>query len=243
MTGAVAALSADYSQDELDAIADAFGVPSAGSVRLSAGGHDAVLRAVLASALRGLVARRAIMLSGTAASPRIELLEPHGTLLGTFVGATRIVAIEERDAHGGVKRRVVFVRGDVAVEQRALGGQAIVRMTARPATSLTDLVPAPPRDDAAADDGRRPLEIAAITLTRTADELRATGADVALVDLVHARRRTLTISDTRVAGHRFERETTAWLDAGALGWWRLEPDDHEPPVTLRLVPQGAAPAL
>src|SRR4051794_5641440 len=96
MTGALA-FSADYTQDELDAHADAFGMAALGAPRLAAEPADgtaaAVRRAVLASALRSLVARRALVLTGTEARPRIQFLEPHAQILETFLRAEEIVSV------------------------------------------------------------------------------------------------------------------------------------------------------
>ena len=139
MSDALLTISADYSVDELDALADAFGATG-----LATGdAADPVTRARRATALRGLVARRAIALDGTASAPRIELLEPHGTLLGTVLAADRSVSVTAT-ATDGVRRWVVFRRGDVAVEQHARPAQpAILRMTAHPAERSTTLISEP----------------------------------------------------------------------------------------------------
>jgi hypothetical protein len=238
VTEAWSALSADYSHDELDAVADAFGVTSRGSARLQSQPDDPLLRASLATALRGLVARRALTLGGTAASPRIELLEPHGTLLGTFIGATRVLSAEAEE-RSRTERWVVFLREDVAVQQCAVAGTAIVRMTAlAPSAAIASLLDSLrlPQSDAERDLTRRPLEASAAAFDRGSDALRAAGATDALIDLVHARRRRITIVEEQIDGRRMERRTRRWIDAGTLGWWRVEPDDYDPPTVVRLIP-------
>lgn len=234
MTGRVSALAADYSVDELDAVADAFGVPALGGPGLQAPSDAVLLRATLDTALRGLVARRAITLGGSASVPRIELLEPHATLLGTFAGAQRMVVVEER-GRDRTERRVLFARDDVVVEQQALDHAGIVRMTAHPGGALTALALDPlglrPGDDPV--QPRAPLEVAASVLDRGGS------GQGAAADLLHARRRDVRLADTRIAGGRLTRTTTSWIDAGSLGWWRVEPDGREPPAVLRLIPCSA----
>jgi hypothetical protein len=238
----VLTLSVDYSVDELDALADAFGVAAFGSDRLGRGGTDAVLRATLATALRGLVARRAIALGGSAATPRIELLEPHGTILGTALGAARIVRVEVVDP-AGIRSWVVFARGGVAVEQHALPAQpAILRMTAHPAERFEGLVldPLGTPVDGRDRPGREALLLSTRMLSAASRELAAAGAPAAVVDLVHARRRRIELVDLRRDGSRVERRTTGWLDAGELGWWRLEPEADEDAAVVRAIPCSSA---
>jgi hypothetical protein len=236
MSGTIAT-TIDYSQDELDALADAFGVRWLGSARL-AGPRDAVVEATLATALRGLVARRALLLEGTAASPRVRFLEPHATLLGTFVQPERIVRLEVH-ARARFERRLVFVRDGVAVEQQRTPSAGILRMTARPAAALEAIaldVLAPA--DHAAPAERRPLEVMLRALDADSETLAAQGAAPPLVDLAHARRRRVTLVDTVLDGRRVATLQTSWIDAGTLGWWRVEPEG-DPAVLARLVPVAA----
>lgn len=242
MSSATLALGADYSQDELDALADAFGVRSLGSARLLSAARTeleaAVLRATLSTALRGLVARRAIALEGTETAPRVAFLEPHATLLGTFIGARRVLRIDVR-SEGRLERRVFFVRDAVAVEQQALPARAILRMTAHPAGSLPALVLDPLElGEDVPDDARRPLELSLRALEGGSENLRALGAPPAAIDLVHARRRRVELVDTTIDGHRVVTTAGTWIDAGALGWWRVEPEG-DPAVMARVVPVDA----
>jgi hypothetical protein len=229
------ALSADYSQDELDAVADAFGVRWLGSARLLSPSHDrAVLEASLATALRGLVARRALVLEGTSTSPRIRLLEPHATLLETFVHPQRIVRVDVRAAKR-FERRVAFVRGEVAVAQERAASPGIVRMTAHPALALERVLIGPLElVDAGARADRRPFELPLRALDAEPGDPALQGA---AVELRHARRRRIDFIDTTVDGHRVTTTHTSWIDGGRLGWWRVDPEG-DPAVLARLVPVG-----
>jgi hypothetical protein len=241
MSGTLA-IGVDYSQDELDALADAYGVRALGSARLLEPPRveldAAVLRATLATALRGLVARRAIMLEGTATAPRIAFLEPHATVLAAFVGAQRIVRVDTRTPTR-FDRRLVFVRDAVAVEQIALPARAIVRMTAHPAQALERLVLGSPQPVEATADDRRPFELSLRALDQTSEELTARGASAAAIDFAYARRRRIDITDTTFDGHRVTATASTWIDAGTLGWWRVEPDG-DPAVVARISPVPAA---
>jgi hypothetical protein len=243
MSGGATAVAVDYSVDELDAIADAFGRPILGGARLQLPAAErseldaALLRTALDTALRGLVARRAVDVQGSASAPRIALLEPHATVLGAFVGATRILAIDARTPDR-FERRVLFLdaAAGVVAEQRPTRHAALVRMTARPAADFAALVrealALDPAQDAPAR--RATLEVSASVLD--GDAPAPPGAPSALADLLHARRRTLQVADTRVDGARLERRTSRWLDAGTLGWWRVEPDGRVPAAVMRLIP-------
>jgi hypothetical protein len=236
MTGLLS-LSIDYSEDELDALADLFGVPALGSARLrrppASGTEEAVLRATLATATRGLVARRAMVLSGTAIRPKVELLEPHATILRAFLGSTTVIRAERRTPRE-VDRWVVFVRDDVAVEQRAVAGRAILRMTARPASALDDLVGGTldlPRDDDDPPAEASPVQLAARTLDSAADDVPAE-APQRVRDLLYARRRTVAVTVATRDGQAIERTSLEWLDAGTLGVWRVERDAGGATATL-----------
>jgi hypothetical protein len=157
---------------------------------------------------------------------------PHGTLLATFLGAERILALEVV-GRTQVDRRVAFVRAGVAVEQVALPGRAIVRMTAHPVTALPRVLLGP-LDLAIADPplGRTALELSERSLAHPPES-----ASGPVKDLAHAWRRRIILADTRHEGHRVERDEASWLDAGELGWWRLEPAAGSPGV-LRATPAG-----
>jgi hypothetical protein len=241
--GAVRSLSIDYSEDELDALADLFGLPALGSARLrrppATGTEEAVLRATLATATRGLVARHAMMLSGTAIRPKVELLEPHATILRTFLGSTAVLAVEQQ-RRAEVDRRVLFVRDDVVVEQRAVGGRAILRMVAHPAGALDELAAgALDLSDEQPQAAGEPLEVVTATLDRGFDEAHAEAPGV-LRDLLYARRRAIRATASRQTGTGVERTALEWLDAGDLGLWRVEREREG--VTAMLAPTSAADA-
>ena len=243
--GAMLTLSVDYSEDELDALADLFGVPALGSPRLrrppASGTAEAVLRATLATATRGLVARRAMMLTGTAIRPKVELLEPHATLLRTFLGAETIVTVE-RVTPTETDRWVVFVRGDVVVEQRAMSGRAILRMTAHPVAALDALVVE--RVDLDAADpapGAARLELSVRSLDAAPGDLPQTAAP-AVRELLYARRQEVRVVVARRDGEKIERRSLEWLEAGSLGLWRIERDDAGATATAEPVTQDDARA-
>ena len=246
--GRVLSMSVDYSEDELDALADIFGVPALGSARLrnppATPLAEAVLRASLGTAIRGLVARRAIMLGGTALRPEIEFLEPHGSFLSVFLGAQATFAVR-RDGDRGIEQHVVFVRDATAVEQRTADGRAILRMTAYPVAQTRSLVLGPV---GLLDDARAAVEAPAVEVTLDGLDrgIATRGADCegtvleALADVLHARRFTGEAVVARTLGARVERSEVRWLDAGELGLWVVEPGVGEPPVTATVRPVGAA---
>ena len=241
--GVVRSLTIDYSEDELDALADLFGVPALGSARLrrppASATAEAVLRATLATATRSLVARRAMILTGTAIAPKVELLEPHATLLATFLGSTTVVSVERR-RRDETERRVVFVRGDVAVEQRALAGRAIVRMTAHPAEALGALVAEPLAfDDVETPAEAEPFEATLLALEGGPDALAGEAPD-ALRELVYARRQMVVVTVASRSGQTVERTTLRCFSGGQLGLWRVEPDADGVIATATPVSPGDA---
>lgn len=230
-------VSADYSEDELDALAELFDVRALGSSRLlDSDPEDVVLRAVLACATRSLVARRAIMLTGTAQRPQIEFLEPHATLLGTFLGAEEIVIVQ-RDGRGLSSRLVLFARNELVVTQEALAESAILRLKTYPRGQLPTLARGYLNlDDAVA------VTTPAIQTT-IAHLIRAENAangdvdvgtiDEHLRDVIYARRAICEVSVKRQSPARVEQITLRWIDAGVLGLWELGMDANEVAVALR----------
>ena len=233
---ALRSLSIDYSEDELDALADLFGVPALGSARLrrppASGTEEAVLRATLATATRSLVARRAMVLSGTAIAPTVELLEPHATLLRTFLGSTTVVSVE-RAERSATDRWVVFVREGVAVEQRAVQGRAIVRMTAHPAAALHALVAGPLSfEDSGAQPEGTPVAAAVRTLEEPPGADLSPGTPERLREVLYARRQTIDVKVVRRLEGAVERTRLRWIDSGRVGLFRVEPDADEATATL-----------
>jgi hypothetical protein len=246
--GRVAAVSIDYSDDELDAIAELFRRPDLGGRRVRDPAEDvagrAAARAAIDAATRGLVARRALALEGTEVRPRVRFIEPHATLLGAFVGAdaTASVRVERR---GRTEVRALFARADVVVEQSSLPGQASKRMVAHPRAEalrlLFDGLPdAPEANDGPA--GRVAHELT-LTMLDRAERVLEQGSEPppwlssALLDLLHARSGSATI----VVRRRHPRgivlaDRISWMAAGTLGTWRVEPVGTQPSVTVRLVP-------
>lgn len=245
--GRIAALSVDYSDDELDAIAELFRRPDLGGRRVRDPGEDVVARAVarasIDAATRGLVARRAIALEGTPVRPRVRFIEPHATLLGAFVGADATASVRvERPGHTQV--RALFARGDVVVEQSSLPGQAIKRMVAHPRAQalellLRDLPYSPEFEERAA---RVPHELT-LTMLDRAERVLEQGSEPPpwlssqLLDLLHARTGSATIVvRRRHPGGIVLADRISWMAAGTLGTWRVEPVGTQPSVTVRLAP-------
>lgn len=242
-------VSADYSEDELDVIAEVYSRSRLRRRRAEAGEDEKVRRAVADAVLRGLVARRALVLGGTADHPRIRFLEPHSTLLNPMVGAEATVTARLA-ARGRVTARVLFARGGVMVEQQALPGMAIRRMTAHPREVLPamalDGLPAPA--DQPAPEGEA-FEIDAHTLTRIEQAIDAgepLPADVPelAADLMHARTATATVRVVRrEKGGTVVDERVGWFDAGLLGLWCLEAPPDGRAGVVRLVPTSGEALL
>jgi hypothetical protein len=246
--GRVAALSIDYSDDELDAIAELFRRPDLGGRRVRDPAEDIVgrasARAAIDAATRGLVARRAIALEGTAVRPRVRFLEPHATLLGAFVGADATASVRV-ERPGRTQVRALFARDDAVVEQASLPGQAIKRMIAHPraealALLFHDLPFAPGAVDGAG--GRVPHELT-LTMLDRAERVLEQGSEPpswlssALLDLLHARSGSATVVvRRRHPGGIVLADRISWMAAGALGTWRVEPVGTTPSVTVRLAP-------
>lgn len=245
--GRVAALSVDYSDDELDAIAELFRRPDLGGRRVRDPAEDvagrAAARAAIDAATRGLVARRAIALEGTPVRPRVRFIEPHATMLGAFVGADATASVRvERPGHTQV--RALFARDDVVVGQTSLPGQAIKRMVAHPrgrALELlfADLPFAPEHGD---DAVRVPHELTLTMLDRAERVLERSSEpppwlSSELLDLLHARTGSATVVvRRRHPGGIVLADRISWMAAGTLGMWRVEPLGTQPSVTVRLAP-------
>jgi hypothetical protein len=238
-------ISIDYSDDELDAIAEAFTRRDIARRERADDPHDPIWRAQSQTALRGLVARRAITLGGTLMRPRLAFLEPHATLLGAMLGAEAIATI--RRERGAALRAVsLFAHGDVVVEQAAREGLAIQRMTAhgraaagellrlelaleRDAERVEGFAPAPEPEEIE-------LTRRALTLAVSAVERREPPPDCVpprAGDILYARREsgsaTITMRDT--AGTR-SAEKWSWIEAGEFGLWRVVTDGDSPLVRL-----------
>jgi hypothetical protein len=245
--GRAAAVSIDYSDDELDAIAELFRRPDLGGRRVRDPGEDvaarAAARAAIDAATRGLVARRAIALEGTPVRPRVRFIEPHATLLGTFVGADATASVRV-ERPGRTQVRALFARDDVVVEQASVPGQAIKRMVAHPRARSLDLLldDLPFAPECTAGGGRVPHELT-LTMLDRAERVLELGSEAPpwlsseLLDLLHAR----TGSATIVVRRRHPRgivlaDRISWMAAGTLGTWRVEPVGTQPSVTVRLAP-------
>jgi len=246
--GRVAAVSIDYSDDELDAIAELFRRPDLGGRRVRDPGEDvagrAAARAAIEAATRGLVARRAVALEGTEVRPRVRFIEPHATLLGAFVGADATASVRV-ERPGRTEVRALFARDDVVVEQSSLPGQAIKRMVAHPRAEalgllFDDLPCAPEAGDGPA--GRVAHELTLTMLDRTERVLEQGSEPPSwlssdLLDLLHARSGSATIVvRRRHPGGIVLADRISWMAAGTLGTWRVEPVGTQPSVTVRLAP-------
>ncbi|MEA2151555.1 MAG: hypothetical protein QOD69_3385 [Solirubrobacteraceae bacterium] len=238
-------ISIDYSDDELDAIAEAFTRRDIARRERADDAHDPIWRAQSQTALRGLVARRAIALGGTPLRPRLTFLEPHATLLGAMLGAEAIATIR-RERGATVRAVSLFAHGAVVVEQAAREGLAIQRMTAHGRAAAGELLrselalqrdaePAP-TPASASDPDEIELTRRALTLAVAAVERRETPPDCVpprAGDILYARRAsgsvTITMRDT--AGTR-SAETWSWIEAGDVGFWRVVSDGDSPLVRL-----------
>lgn len=239
--GTLTGLSADYSDDELDAIALLLDRPLL-AARKRVHGPTAVERAVNEAALRGLVARRALVLEGNEQRRRVRFLEPHRSLLDPFVAASTTIAIwVHRPAH--VSATAFFLHGDEAVRQTALPGMAIKRMSlltrsaagaeALASLDLEELPDAPP--------GRREIELAPRMWNAAEAVLAGEGesdAPAEALDLLHARTATVQVLVNRgdPDGTRIQ-ERLEWIAAGALGPWSVEPGEGEPAATVKVAPR------
>jgi hypothetical protein len=240
-------ISIDYSDDELDAIAEAFTRRDIARRERAGDAHDPIWRAQSQTALRGLVARRAITLGGTPARPRLTFLEPHATLLGAMLGADAIATIR-RERGATVRAVSLFAHGGVVVEQAAHEGLAIQRMTAHGRAAAGELLRLelaldrdaehPSASAPAPEPAPEEIELTrrALTLAVAAVERRETPPECVppqAGDILYARREsgavTITMRDT--AGTRSAAKW-AWIEAGDLGFWRVVTDGDSPLVRL-----------
>lgn len=231
----VKTISIDYSDDELDALASAFNRSDLARRPERAGG-DAIRRAQQQTALRGLVARRAIALSGSRTRPRISFLEPHATMLGAYLGAPALVTIRRESS---LATRVVslFAHDEVVVEQEALDGQAIQRMTAHgvggAALLLTAELELP---ESAGPDGRTAIELTRRMITGAVEafDRRDPAPDCVPkfgADLLYARVSSGSVAITsRDRTGTVSAEKFAWIDAGTFGLWQIHSDENSPLV-------------
>ena len=231
-------ISIDYSDDELDAIAEAFTRRDIARRERAGDAHDPIRRAQGQTALRGLVARRAITLGGSAAHPRLTFLQPHATLLGAYLGAESIATVRV-ERSGAVRAMSFFAHGEVVVEQASRAGMAIQRMTAhgrevagellRRELSLSSAVAAPASDGYELTRRMMTRAIAAFEAGDEPPEFVPGGA----ADILYARRSSgsVTITTRDPTGTR-SAEKWSWIDAGELGLWRVEADPDSPIVRL-----------
>lgn len=246
-------LAIDYSDDELDAIADLYRRPDLGSGRLRRPPQDPVeqrvVRAALTAATRGLVARRALVLDGTPAFPRVRFLEPHATVLGAFVGADATASVKV-ETPGHAETRALFAHRDVVVDQRAAGATAIKRLVAHPRPAGLELLCAGlPLSEEPAPAGAGSFELPLGTLGAAADAVAAgeeppAGVPGLLLDVLHARTGSATVVvRRRGTGGVVLADRLSWLAAGVLGNWRIEPVGTQPSTVARLVPITARTIL
>lgn len=229
-------ISIDYSDDELDAIAEAF---TRRDIARRSRADDPIWRAQAQTALRGLVARRAITLGGSRERPRLSFLEPHATLLGAMLGAEAVVTIR-REKGPTTHAVTLFAHGEVVVEQAARGGLAIQRMTAHGRDTAAELLRAQLALDRAIKRPALPEEIEltrrAMTLAVGAVERRETRPDCVparAFDVLYARRASgsATITTRDVTGTR-SAEKWSWIEAGDVGLWRVVTDGDSPLAAL-----------
>lgn len=235
-------ISIDYSDDELDAIAEAF--TRRDIARRERGDDDdgPVRRAQNQTALRGLVARRAIALGGTPARPRMTFLEPHATLLGALLGAEAVATI--RHERGPVARAVsLFAHGEVVVEQAPREGLAIQRMTAHGRAAAPELLRAElglpsSSEPAPAPPPREQVELTKRTMTAAVAAVEHGGerpdcCPERAWEILYARTASgsVTISARGRAG-TLSAEKWSWADGGRLGFWRVRSDPDSPLVRL-----------
>ncbi len=239
----VKTISIDYSDDELDALASAFNRTDLARRPERAGG-DAIRRAQQQTALRGLVARRAIALSGSRTRPQISFLEPHATMLGAYLGAPALATIR-RESSALTRVVSLFAHDEVVVYQEALAGQAIQRMTAHGVGGAGLLLAAElelPHGEG--PPGRLPIELTRRMITGAVEafDRREPAPDCIPkfgADLLYAR-----VSSGSVAITSRDRtgvvgaEKFAWIDAGTFGLWQIHTDDTTPMV--QFVPADGA---
>lgn len=232
------AITIDYSDDELDALSEAFTRRDIARRERAGDAHDPIRRAQNQTALRGLVARRAITLGGSPGHPRITFLEPHATLLGAFLGADAIATV--RHQRRSVARAVsLFAHGDHVVEQAARERLAIQRMTAHARAAAPELL----RHELALSPGagdfvRESVELTGRMMSVTTAAIAANEEPPGCVpdraaDILFAQRSSGSVTITsRDRGGTRSAEKWSWIDAGDLGVWRVEADGDGPILRL-----------
>lgn len=237
-------VSIDYSDDELDAIAEAFTRRDIARRERTADGGDPVRRARNETALRGLVARRAIELGGAPGRPRMSFLEPHATLLGAFLGAPAVATV--RIERGPVARAVsLFAHDEVVVEQAPRDGLQIQRMTAHGRAAAPQLLRAElalPPGDAAPVAAPEQIELTKRTMSAAVDAVargdeRPESCPERAWEILYARSSSGSVTISVRSG-TISAEKWAWADGGELGFWRVR-SDHDSPL-VRLVRADAA---
>lgn len=241
--GKLLELSADYSDDELDAVAELYDRSRLRGRRAPADRDERTRRAVADAALRALVARRALILEGGPARPTVRLLEPHASLLEPFVHPDATVAVRV-DRPGRSVTRALFARGQRIVVQEAVPGQAISRMTLHPRDGLrAHLTAGVPPASASAADARQAIELTPRMLEGTERAIVEGTPPPACVpapavDVLYARTAGVAVEvTTRDAEGAVAIERRWWLDAGATGAWELVDGDGDPPATVTLEPR------
>lgn len=236
-------VSIDYSDDELDAVSHAFTRRDIARREVASEARDAIRRARNQTALRGLVARRAIALGGTAARPRMTFLEPHATLLDAFLRADSIATIRH-DALDVARAVTLFAHQQTVVEQAARPGMAIQRMTAHGRGAASELLlselslPHAPEPDAVEEIEltQRMMTLTLAAVARGEDPPACVPARAADVLYARASSGSVTISSRDRSGTR-SAERWSWIDAGDLGLWRVRADGDDP--ILHLVLSGS----
>ncbi len=239
----VRTISIDYSDDELDALASAFTRPDLAR-RPDRAGSDPIRRAQQQTALRGLVARKAIALGGTTARPQITFLDPHATMLGAYLGAPVLATVRHESAMG-TRAVSLFSHDAVVVHQEAIPGQAVQRMTAHGVDGAPALLAAELRLPASTGPaGRQPIELTRRMITGAVEAFanREPAPDCVPpvgADLLYARVSSGSVAFTaRDRSGVVGAEKWAWIDGGELGTWQVQTDDASPLV--RFVPIEAA---
>jgi hypothetical protein len=176
----------------------------------------------------------------------MTFLEPHATLLGAWLGADAVATVRH-EQRAGVRAVSLFAHDEVVVEQVALEGLAIQRMTARGRGGAQELLEAElaPLAGAAAALQEGDIELTRRAMTLGAEaiergEQSPAGVPQRAAEILYARRfsGSATITARDGAGTR-SAERWSWLDAGELGFWRVRSDGDAPIVRLVAADAGA----
>ena len=111
-------LTVDYGAEELSALGRLLGAGEAPGLAAPepAPMSAETRRAVQATAWRGLVARRALLIE-PGPPPSFAVAEPHASVLAPLIAPERVVTLARGEAH-----RAFYLRGETAVEQVPLPG-------------------------------------------------------------------------------------------------------------------------